>query len=180
MIPHACGCGGIGRRIRFRILRQPACRFKSCHPHQKEGLPHRSSSFLLWMARMRTSAADILICVVARAAEKNAVFAKQNGRQCRQGVLSAWRHCRQSGASPVTRTNAKGTPNGVPFLFYVSYSASTFASASAFAARLSEIIFSTNTVPTVSATPMGRQIHAFCTKPAMIYITKEMPATVIA
>ena len=50
----------------------------------------------------------------------------------------------------------------------------------AFAARFSEINLSTNTVPMVSAMPMGKQIQAFCTKPAMTYITKEIPATVSA
>ena len=28
------GYGGIGRRIRFRILRQTVCRFDPCYPHQ--------------------------------------------------------------------------------------------------------------------------------------------------
>ena len=34
-IPAECGYGGIGRRIRFRILRRTACRFDPCYPHQK-------------------------------------------------------------------------------------------------------------------------------------------------
>ena len=42
---YACGRGGIGRRIRFRILRLSVCRFKSCRPHQK-GAP--SLGHLFW------------------------------------------------------------------------------------------------------------------------------------
>ncbi len=33
----ACGCGGIGRRTRFRIWRRKAWGFKSLHPHQWQG-----------------------------------------------------------------------------------------------------------------------------------------------
>ena len=44
-----CGCGGIGRRIRFRILRHSVCRFKSCHPHQQERAPKGALS--CWFGR---------------------------------------------------------------------------------------------------------------------------------
>ncbi len=40
------GCGEIGIRIRFRILRREACRFDPCHPHQNQkGHPERGVPF---------------------------------------------------------------------------------------------------------------------------------------
>lgn len=39
---------------------------------------------------------------------------------------------------------------------------------------------STNRVPIISAIPTGRAMYQLCTKPAMIKLTNDTPATVIA
>lgn len=49
-----------------------------------------------------------------------------------------------------------------------------------FAAFFWVSFFITKRKPTVSAIPRGRQMSQFCTNPAIMYITKEMPATLIA
>ncbi len=56
--PHTatlCGCGEIGIRIRFRILRREACRFDPCHPHQKERAPSWRPLFLVQAIGWRTA-----------------------------------------------------------------------------------------------------------------------------
>ena len=50
----------------------------------------------------------------------------------------------------------------------------------AFTFSLLVTVLITNKVAIVSATPMHRQITAFCTKPAITNMTKEMAATVTA
>ena len=60
-----CGCGGIGRRARFRFWCLSTCRFKSCHPHPSERTLLRSDfclhknrshapSFLLFREKSRS------------------------------------------------------------------------------------------------------------------------------
>ena len=76
---YACGRGGIGRRIRFRILRHTVCRFDPCRPHQKQKGCRRASLLLLVQARGRTPRPCLLLFLISRyAAEKNGGFAKQN------------------------------------------------------------------------------------------------------
>ena len=50
--------------------------------------------------------------------------------------------------------------------FYSDYSETVFP-----------LDFSTISVPIVSTIPTGREIHADCTKPATMYVTKEIAAT---
>ena len=47
-----------------------------------------------------------------------------------------------------------------------------------FYAFLAVANFKTTSVPIVKATPIGRTIIQLFTKPASIYVTKEIPATV--
>ena len=104
---HICGCGGIGRRIRFRILRHSVCRFKSCHPHQQERAPKGALS--CWFGRRGGEApplVDFILFVRSEnAAGKNAVFCLQNADGVGKVFFKRLRLAAESGASPVTRTS---------------------------------------------------------------------------
>ena len=66
-----CGCGGIGRRIRFRILRHSVCRFDPCHPHQSKKAPIRGPFVLVF--RVQGLKVRWLL------QRKTAVFSSRNG-----------------------------------------------------------------------------------------------------
>ena len=65
-----CGYGGIGRRIRFRILRQTVCRFDPCYPHQTAKIRTLSHGdgvrIFLYIAYKRRMSAKALRCTVSR------------------------------------------------------------------------------------------------------------------
>ena len=77
----SCGCGGIGRHVRFRILCLTTCRFKPCHPHQKRKTPLWYSSFLRTVMGARI-APRFCIAKIAIAAKSAIVFSLSMDAAC--------------------------------------------------------------------------------------------------
>ncbi len=72
--------------------------------------------------------------------------------------------------------NKKAGLRSLSILLFITFD---YSASFAFCIRL-VIIFITRTVATVSTIPIGRQIHAFCTKPATMNMTNEIAAIVTA
>ena len=107
-----CGCGEIGIRIRFRILRREACRFDPCHPHQRQRAPRSGCPLsLVWM-RWRTTRASQAREKGKRKEARGKVGDLRGSAAQRQADLPRSPKARET--TPVTRTKDKGHPEGVP------------------------------------------------------------------